>query len=218
MGKRADCERLNQEFDRQVHNLMLKGYPRLVATDARKFRANLEQLKKRLVQLTAPDLDLDRGRIPFVIVVAREVVASDAAMALVERAGKQGITKLFPREPNDFQTLESVSVPGGIAYLAVDIERGGRYNGVVPRDAFTRIRRRKRSPLTIDEGIAVVTHYPEFLARNNCFSLLASRCPGDRRVPAIWIRQDNRPRLGWCWEGNPHNWLGAASCASRAGA
>ena len=43
--------------------------------------------------------------------------------------------------------------------------------------------------------------------------LLASRC-GDKRVPAIWISA-GAPKLGWCWDGNPHTWLGAASAGAR---
>ncbi|WP_407937642.1 DUF5701 family protein [Mycobacteroides franklinii] len=34
------------------------------------------------------------------------------------------------------------------------------------------------------------------------------------RVPAIWI-SDGRPKLGWCWDRNPHTWLGMASCRGR---
>jgi len=71
----------------------------------------------------------------------------------------------------------------------------------------------RRTPITVDEGIALITHYPESLEKNNCFSLLGSRC-GDRRVPALWISK-GAPKLGWCWAGNPHTWLGSASCASR---
>ncbi|MGQ0669203.1 MAG: DUF5701 family protein [Actinomycetota bacterium] len=26
------------------------------------------------------------------------------------------------------------------------------------------------------------------------------------------------PRLGWCWAGNPHTWLGSASCGAGVGA
>jgi Family of unknown function (DUF5701) len=53
------------------------------------------------------------------------------------------------------------------------------------------------------------------VAKNGGFSLAGSRC-GDRRVTALWISQ-NRPKLGWCWAGNPHTWLGTASCADRTG-
>lgn len=39
-------------------------------------------------------------------------------------------------------------------------------------DALVLIEARRRSPLTIDEGIALVTHYPEAVAKNGGFSLL----------------------------------------------
>jgi len=79
------------------------------------------------------------------------------------------------------------------------------------------IKESHRSPLTIEEGVAIVTHYPEYLMKNNCFSLLASRHPGDKRVPAIWINAQKQANLGWCWDGNPHTWLGSASCRHRIG-
>lgn len=50
--------------------------------------------------------------------------------------------------------------------------------------------------------------------KNQCFSRVGSRS-GDRRVPALWISQ-GRPKLGWCWAGNPHTWLGSASCGARS--
>lgn len=57
----------------------------------------------------------------------------------------------------------------------------------------------------------------EFLMKNNCFSLLASRHPGDKRVPAIWINAQKQPNLGWCRVGNPHTWHGSASAGNPAG-
>ena len=87
---------------------------------------------------------------------------------------------------------------------------------MTPNDALETIRSQGRTPLTIDEGIALLTQFPERLRKNHCFSLLGSRS-GDRRVPALWISQ-GRPKLGWCWAGNPHTWLGSASCGARRGA
>ncbi len=75
------------------------------------------------------------------------------------------------------------------------------------------IKKQNRSPLTIDEGIAVITHYPDILRKNNGFSLLGSRC-GNRRVTALWMSK-HQPKLGWCWAGNPHTWLGWANCSGR---
>jgi hypothetical protein len=35
-------------------------------------------------------------------------------------------------------------------------------------------------------------------------------------VPAFWI-SERAPKLGWCWDGNPHTWLGVASAGVRTG-
>ena len=120
-----------------------------------------------------------------------------------------------PRQPEDFNTIEKVKIPSGLAYLLTDIDRGQAFLNVRPEDALKTILQQNCSPLTIHEGIAVLTHYPEFLKKNNCFSLLASRYT-DQRVPALWISQE-RPKLGWCWDRNPHTWLGSASCRARVG-
>ncbi len=88
-----------------------------------------------------------------------------------------------------------------------------------PEDATRVIRSRGRTPLTIDEGIALVTQVPQVLEKNKCFMLAGSRrsaIPGDRRVPALWI-SERAPKLGWCWDGNPHTWLGTASAGARLG-
>jgi hypothetical protein len=122
---------------------------------------------------------------------------------------------MYPRAPKDFKIIDGVSIPSGMAYLLVDIDRGKGSINIIPSEALKMIKNEKRSPLTLDEGVAIVTQYPEFLIKNNCFSLLASRYSGDKRVPAIWINSEGRSNLGWCWDGNPHTWLGSASCGSR---
>jgi hypothetical protein len=93
------------------------------------------------------------------------------------------------------------------------VDRGEEFCGVRPEDALPVVRSRGRTPLTIDEGIAVVLQQPALLERNKCFMLSGSR-RGDRRVPALWI-SERAPKLGWCWDGNPHSWLGVASAGSR---
>jgi hypothetical protein len=105
---------------------------------------------------------------------------------------------------------------GAAAYLLVGVDRGEEFCGVRPEDALPVITGRGRTPLTIDEGIAVVTQAPHLLAKNRCFMLSGSRRQ-DRRVPALWI-SERAPKLGWCWDGNPHTWLGVASAAGRLAA
>ncbi|MFS8641238.1 MAG: DUF5701 family protein, partial [Symbiobacteriaceae bacterium] len=75
------------------------------------------------------------------------------------------------------------------------IERGDEFRDVAPRDALPVIAGRGRSPLTIDEGISLVTVAPELLVKNRCF-MLAGSTRGDKRVPAVWIAE-KAPKLGW---------------------
>ena len=73
---------------------------------------------------------------------------------------------------------------------------------------------RGRTPLTIHEGLALATQFPASLEKNRCYMLAGSR-RGDKRVPALWI-SNRAPKLGWCWDGNLHTWLGIASAGSRS--
>jgi hypothetical protein len=158
---------------------------------------------------------IERGRIPSVLVPARGVLSAGDAIRRVEREGKRALSMLDHEELARFVPIEGVELPEGAAYRLLDVDTGHEFRNVTPDDALAAIRAAGRSPLTIEEGIAVVTHHPETIARNDGWSLLASRC-GDRRVGALWISK-GAPKLGWCWAGNAHTWLGSASCAGRAG-
>lgn len=209
--------KLEKEFDCQVANLLQKGYPAEAGMSQKKFADYLGSLREKLKNLKNKKRDLEFGRLPFIIVVKSGLVDASIMMSLVERQKKRGITKLFPLHPPDFNPIDPAAIPPKMAYLLIDIDRGKKNINLPPSEALKKIEEEKRLPLTIDEGIAIVTQYPDFLAKNNCFSLLASRHMPDKRVPAIWINTKKEPNLGWCWEGNPHTWLGSASAAARIG-
>jgi hypothetical protein len=156
-----------------------------------------------------------RGRIPSVLVPARVALSAGDAIRRVEREGKRAVSMLDDEELARFVPIEGVELPEGPAYRLVDVDTGRATRNVTPDDALASIRAAGRSPLTLEEGIAVVTRHPETIAPNDGWSLLGSRC-GDRRVCALWISK-GAPKLGWCWAGNPHTWLGSASCAGRIG-
>jgi hypothetical protein len=190
---------VRREFDRQLHTLRQKGYPQAVLH-------HVAPLEERLPDLAGT----------FVIVVSSALLRREEAIARLELGGKSGFTSMGADELERFGPIDGLEIPAAPAYLVADVDTGRDTLNVTPDDALERIVRKDRSPLTIDEGIAVVTHYPKLLPTQNCFSMLGSRC-GDRRVTALWI-SSGRPRLGWCWAGNPHTWLGSASCASRVAA
>ncbi|HEU5318468.1 MAG TPA: DUF5701 family protein [Chloroflexota bacterium] len=206
---------LSAEFDRQVAVFLEKGYAAAAGLSLDAFLRHVEPLRNHLSLVPDSPPDLEAGRLAFLVVVTRDLVTTEDAMCRVELHGRTGVIRMFPRTPRDFTPRDDVPLPPAPVYLLVDVDRGQATRNVAPHDALAIIRRSGRSPLTLDEGIAAVTHYPDFLRKNHCFSLLASRCSGDKRVPAIWITREKRPNLGWCWDGNPHTWLGSASCASR---
>ncbi|MGH2997455.1 MAG: DUF5701 family protein, partial [Gaiellaceae bacterium] len=144
------------------------------------FMEHIAPLRERLHALRTSG---NETTIPFVIAVRTDAVARERAMPLVELGGKQGFTSMEPTDLERFTPIEDVEVPRGLAYLVADIDTGGGTLNFTPDEAMKSIVRENRSPMTIDEGIALLIHNPEVLETKNCFSLLGSRC-GDRRVTA----------------------------------
>jgi hypothetical protein len=193
------------EFDRQIDALTLTGLPELLDLQESCFRASLEPLRDLLPAPTA-----DASRIPFVVVVPGMPVA--AALGAVHMVGGAGFTTMEADDLARFRPLPELDVPS-TPYLLVDVDPGPDTLGVPPVEALPRITAASRTPLTIAEGLSVLVAEPGVLRARNCFSLLGSRA-GDKRVPALWVSA-RRPRLGWCFQGAPHTWLGSASCAGR---
>jgi hypothetical protein len=209
----AHATALRSEFDRQVETLLELGYPRLAGLSDAEFTEKVLPLRDRLADVPAT---ADAADVDFVIVLDPRVVPPERCLPLVEHRARPGVVDMHPTEPSAFAPIDVARPPDGFAYLAYGIETGRDMLDVTPDDALPRILVRSRSPLTIQEGVAVLTHVPDVLRSLNAFSLLGSRS-GDKRVPALWISK-GRPRLGWCWAGNPHTWLGSASCAGRLAA
>lgn len=186
------------EFDRQFTRLRELGYP--VTEHATALRA-------RATDPGPSHVDPD-DHIPFVLVVpGTDYEQTAPLMSLNERNGFHAM------DDGDVDVYRSIVQIPEQAYLLTDIDTGAEFRTVTPETALKTILARGRTPLTIDEGIALVVVRPDMLRKNKCFSLAASRGKG-QRVPAIWI-SDRRPKLGWCWARNPHTWLGTASCGGR---
>jgi Family of unknown function (DUF5701) len=151
-------------------------------------------------------------------VLTREVVDPERTVPLLRLAPNGTAPGILDRNHGDaglapYRPVPEVRLPHPAAYLLLDVDRGEEFRGVPPQEALPVVLGRGRSPLTIEEGVAVVTHAPRLLEKNRCFMLSGSR-RGDRRVPAMWISA-KAPKLGWCWDGNPHDWLGVASAGAR---
>lgn len=208
---------ISREFERQIENLIATGYPKLAGLTEKDFVKLLQPLGLLMGGIKVAEPDLEKGYLPFVIVVKNELVSTESMLEKTRFNGRPGTANLNPLTPGDFKIIEGMSIPKSNVYLIADVDRGLDSVGVTPENALAMIKRKHRFPLTIDEGIAVVTQFPHFLMKNNCFSLLASRTGKDQRVPALWINSAKQANLGWCWDRNPHTWLGSASTKTRIG-
>ena len=156
-------------------------------------------------------LDLEAGLVPTLEIPAGGLSPHETAESL-RWQGRPAALMFDAGELDGFVPVDGVEVPAG-AYLLEGVDTEHDFRNVAPDHALATIRERGRSPLTVEEGVALVSRHPEILRKNHCFSLPGSRCE-DKRVPAIWISQ-GAAKVGWCWAGNPHSWLGNASCARR---
>ncbi|HEY0772907.1 MAG TPA: DUF5701 family protein [Nocardioidaceae bacterium] len=193
------------ELDRQLRTLHDLGYPAAAGISD----ADLDLLVKPLHDLLPETPD---GPIPLLLVVRSTLVPTVDAVARWSVKGKAGWTDMAD-ELAGYRPIDGVDVPDAPVYLLLDVDTGAETLNVRPDDALPMVTARGRTPLTIDEGVALVTQHPDVFKTHNAFQALASRAD-NKRIPSFWMSK-GAPRLGWCWAGNPHTWLGAASAGSR---
>ena len=58
-----------QEFDRQVQNLLSKGYPQEAQLSDAHFLTHIEPLRGKIEEIITVEKDVEQGRLPFVIVI-----------------------------------------------------------------------------------------------------------------------------------------------------
>ncbi|HET6563006.1 MAG TPA: DUF5701 family protein [Marmoricola sp.] len=191
------------ELDRQLDRLVELGYPALAGLTVEAFRT-LAQPLRPLVPASSYLLVVRSTLVPTVDAVERWTVA-----------GKAGWTDMAD-ELAGFRPTADVAVPDADLYLLTDVSTGAETLGVTPADALPQIAAHGRTPLTIDEGVALVTQHPDVFETHNAFQALGSRA-ANKRIPSFWVSK-GAPRLGWCWLNNPHSWLGSASAEARLAA
>lgn len=198
----------------QVERLVELGVPALAGLTPQELRVRAAGL---------PD---DGG----LVVVHPALVPASALTQLLSRDNRPGFVVVDLADLDEFVPVEGVEVPDRPLYLLRDLDRGDDLRSWSPDEAMPEIVGRGRTPLTTSEGISWLLQQPERLEPNHCFMTIASRKPKptgrglDARTPAIWIgggtgrdarQSKGAPKVGWCWAGNRHTWLGFAHAAAR---
>ncbi|MFF3065909.1 DUF5701 family protein [Oerskovia sp. NPDC057915] len=166
------------------------------------------------------------------LVVHPRLVPPSVLAPLLRLGDKEGFVVVDMEDVDRFEPIEGLTLPEGPLYVVTGVERGDDMANWSPDEALPEITRRDRTPLVLGEGIHWALQVPDVVERNHCYMTIGSRlrkAPGrlDARTPAVWIsngtgrdgkERRGAPKVGWCWAGNRHTWLGFASGARRIGA
>ncbi|MGP4013336.1 DUF5701 family protein [Streptomyces sp. 4N124] len=153
---------------------------------------------------------------------------ASALAPLLRHDGKPGFVVTDMPDADHFAP-HAVDLPDAPLYLVTGLDRGDDLANWSPDEALPALSKADRTPLLLTEGIHWVLQQPAILERNHCFMTISSRLrkPNgtlDARTPVIWIsngtgrdgpKRRNAPKIGWCWWGNRHTWLGIASTTGR---
>lgn len=164
-----------------------------------------------------------------VLCVHPALVPPSLMAPLLRHDDKPGFVVEDMTDLDDFRPIEAVQLPDRPLYLLRGVDRGDHLRDWTPDAALPEILDQGRTPLTISEGISWILQEPGRLEPNGCFMCVGSRKATtrgvDARAPAIWISRGtgrdgharrNAPKVGWCWAGNHHTWLGFATTRGRA--
>jgi hypothetical protein len=200
----------------QAEQLIELGVHRLAGLSAAELRAFA----------TSAEAAADGG---VLLAVHPDRVPASALAPLLRREGKAGFVVTDMSDVDLFAPLDTVTLPDAPLYLLTGLDRGDRMADWSPDEALPALTAEARTPLLLTEGIHWVLQQPAVLERNHCFMTIGSRLRKangalDARTPALWISngtgRDGRerrdaPKVGWCWAGNRHTWLGFASATDR---
>jgi hypothetical protein len=161
------------------------------------------------------------------LVVHPSVAPASTLVPLLQIDGKTGFVVTDMADVDLFESI--VPLPDSSHYVVTGVDRGEEMANWTADEALPAIAASDRTPLTLNEGLFWLLQQPAALERNRCFMTIASRLQKpsgrlDARTPAIWFsngtgrdgpKNRDAPKVGWCWAGNRHTWLGFASAAAR---
>jgi hypothetical protein len=158
-----------------------------------------------------------------------DAVPASALAPLLHRDDKPGFVVTDMVDVDRFAPIDAIELKTSPLYLLTGLDRGDDMANWSPDEALPALIARGRTPLLLTEGILWNLQVGAVLERNHCYMTIGSRLrkPNgslDSRTPALWIsngtgrdgpERRNAPKVGWCWAGNRHTWLGFASAADR---
>ncbi|MBO0676030.1 hypothetical protein JRC04_00990 [Mycolicibacterium sp. S2-37] len=198
-------------------------------TPAEQARRLVDARIPELAGISADVLDASAAHAPddAVLVIHPRLLPPSVLTPAITWRGRPAFVVEDMTDVDDFAPVDDL--PDAPVYAVINPDRGDAMANWSPNEALPALTGAGRTPLTVTEGLFWLLQQPGVLERGHCFMTIGSRLrkPGgtlDNRTPAVWISngtgRDGRARrdalkVGWCWAGNRHTWLGFASASRR---
>jgi len=221
-------------FDRQVNRIREKKFHIPTGLSESDFVDRHIMPLKKLLGKNIIASKIEEGHIPILIVLPHAVVPLSYQLERI-RENLNDIQLEHIIKPEWFENAKGVLTPDK-PYLLLDVEAGYVMKNTTPKKCVKTFQGEGRSALTVDEGIALIAHFPEVLQSHWVDlpgSVLIHKCVGEevmRRgmlsslppafakatfVPTLNYKYYNYLRLYYIYEVTETPYSGSASCAKR---
>lgn len=221
-------------FDKQVNRIIDNEFHVVASLSEEEFINDYIRPLEQLLVDSHVDSKLKANRIPILIVVPDNIVGLGYQLNSVKKSIND--TQLdYTIKPEWFKNAKGVLTPAK-PYLLLDVETGYTMLNTPPKKCVEVFQREGRFPLTLDEGVALITHFPEVLESHwidlpgselihKCAGqdahkrgVLSSLPPGFAQatfVPTLCYKYYNNLRLYYVYEMNETPYSGSASGGRR---
>ena len=189
---------------------------------------------KQLLAKNSKDTKIEKSHVPILIVVPNSVVPLSYQLERI-RENISDIQLDHIIKPEWFENAKGVLTPDK-PYLLLDVETGYVMKNTTPKECVKTFKDQGRFALTVDEGIALISHVPEVLESHwvdlpgsvliHKFvgeevmkrGMLSSLPPAFAKatfVPTLNFKYYNYLRLYYIYEVTETPYSGSASCGKR---
>ncbi|MDD3581067.1 MAG: DUF5701 family protein [Desulfobacca sp.] len=221
-------------FGQQVDCIIASQFHIAAGLSETDFINNYLQPLEQLLDDSCAGLEPTANRVPFLIVVPNNIVTLSYQLKSV-RERRHDTQMEYIVKPEWFKNAKEVRTPDK-PYLLIGVETGAAMLNIPPKKCVAAFHKEGRVPLTIDEGLALITHFPEVLESHWIDlpgSELIHKCAGeDARqrgmlgalppafglatfVPTFYYKYYNSLRLYFVYEMTETPYSGSASGARR---
>ena len=225
---------LEELFAKQVRTILERKFHIPSGLGETDFVNNQIMPLKELLAEKVEDNRKEENHIPFLIVIPNAIVPLSYQLERV-RESFNDIQLEHTIKPEWFENAKGVSTPDE-PYLLLDVETGYAMKNITPKKCLQTFSDEGRLALTVDEGIALILHFPEVLESHwvdlpgsvliHKFvgeevmkrGMLSSLPPAFAKatfVPTLNYKYYNYLRLYYIYEVTETPYSGSASCGQR---